>query len=407
MIYIIDDNKTRQKNSGWSEEILNKFKDFVHPIYNFEGLNEEVKNEIFKTNNNVILFHESFFDNPINKTKEDVNKIKDKLNNYNYEDFNSFYVSFSGSNKERKLRKDNRSASAPVSVIYDNLEHFILKFKNEKRYDLKTLLYGKNTSIEPELFEQLEKAKVNYINEQHDIEKNIDNVFLFRSKYDVNPPFSNYSTILNKETENGLHKKVVDCLSDGYFDSVFVPLCFGPSLSDYNGLRLATHIRCTQTKNQLSRIFIYSFLDTSEYLNDLLNHECFNILKIKNIELIAYSKKVFQDAVLKPITKFELKELSKELNKLKLEVPDNYEDNHSIANEFGIYQLSYNAGIDISEITDFDSKKLESLYFKWLIAKNGLNEKLPEKQEKENKDYRHKLRGIIHTGQMIDLSKFK
>ena len=97
---------------------------------------------------------------------------------------------------------------------------------------------------------------------------------------------------------------------------------------------------------------------------------------------------------------------SREISKLTLEVPDNYEDNHSIANEFGIYQLAYNAGININEITDFDKEKLNSIYFKWLIAKNGLYEDLPEKNYKENEIFRTEIqnRGLKIVGK-IDLSK--
>lgn len=87
-------------------------------------------------------------------------------------------------------------------------------------------------------------------------------------------------------------------------------------------------------------------------------------------------------------------------------MPDNYEDNHSIANEFGIYQLAYNAGININEITDFDKEKLNSIYFKWLIAKNGLYEDLPEKDYKENEIFRTESQNIgLNIVGKIDLSK--
>jgi hypothetical protein len=37
----------------------------------------------------------------------------------------------------------------------------------------------------------------------------------------------------------------------------FYHYALGNVLSDYNGLRLAAHIRCTSSLNQLSRIFVY------------------------------------------------------------------------------------------------------------------------------------------------------
>lgn len=88
-----------------------------------------------------------------------------------------------------------------------------------------------------------------------------------------------------------------------------------------------------------------------------------------------------------------------------IEIKDKETDNHSIANEFGLYQLAYNAGIDIKEITDFDSEKLNSFYFKWLLAKNGLFEELPKKIREENNQFRVKLQGIKVIDK-IDLSKF-
>ena len=63
-------------------------------------------------------------------------------------------------------------------------------------------------------------------------------------------------------------------------------------------------------------------------------------------------------------------------------------------------------GININEITDFDKEKLNSIYFKWLIAKNGLYEDLPEKNYKENEIFRTEIqnRGLKIVGK-IDLSK--
>lgn len=256
MIYIIDDNKQRQINSGWSESKLNRYKEIVYPIYRLIDLRQEIKSNIFRTNDNVLIFHESFYDNPLNNTEKDVNDIRSELNNYDYEKNNMFFVSFSGSNRERKLGKKNRTATVPVSVVYQNLELFITKSKEENDYNLKYLVYGNNINVEPELLKLLESSKVKYIKERYRLERNLDNIFFFRSRYDVSPPFKNHSTILNGEIEKGLHNKIINDLSDRYYDNIFVPLCFGSSLSDFNGLSMAAQIRCTKTKNQLSRIYI-------------------------------------------------------------------------------------------------------------------------------------------------------
>ena len=173
-------------------------------------------------------------------------------------------------------------------------------------------------------------------------------------------------------------------------------------MSDFNGLRLATEIRCTNTKNQCTPIFIFGFVG----LEYLLQNEYFNILKTKGVELFDYSKKAFRYAASRKTSSLRPQELPKEIKKLELQPPKNYLDNHSIANEFGIYQLAYNAGIDINEITDFVKDKLDSLYFKWLVAKNGLYEDLPEEVQQENKVFRNEIRlkGPTIVGK-IDLTK--
>ena len=51
-------------------------------------------------------------------------------------------------------------------------------------------------------------------------------------------------------------------------------------------------------------------------------------------------------------------------------------------------------------------KKLNSLYFKWLITKNELEESIPEEQQKLQKKYEIELPGVNVIAK-IDLSKFK
>ena len=53
----------------------------------------------------------------------------------------------------------------------------------------------------------------------------------------------------------------------------------------------------------------------------------------------------------------------------------------------------------------FDQKKLETIYFKWLIAKNNLLNPLDDETKVEQKKYADKLSGLKVKGK-IDLSKF-
>jgi hypothetical protein len=138
----------------------------------------------------------------------------------------------------------------------------------------------------------------------------------------------------------------------------------------------------------------------------LIHNEYFNILKTKNTSLISFSKKAIGESALIPQEHFSKEELSGELAKLKLDVPQNYYDNHAIANEWGIYQMARNANINIKDIDGFDIEKLNSLYFKWLIAKNNLNEPIPEEQQKQQREYLVKIEGPKIIGK-IELPKAK
>ena len=246
------------------------------------------------------------------------------------------------------------------------------------------LLYGASPELEQQLLSELEKRN----NEEDDlspISSNHKNLLFLTSENYIDNPFEDAPEVTLYEDEekgdfsdNRLHTIVREELDGDKYDNIFIPLCFGNSLSDYNGLRLAAHIRCTKTINQLSNIYIYAFVG----YKDLLEHPCFNILKTKNVFLIDYSKKAIQEADKNTISSLKEDELTKEIQKLALTAP---KDNHTVANEWGIYQIVCNAGIKIEDIIDFDKNKINSLYFKWLIAKNGLSEE-NQKDQKDQKE---------------------
>jgi hypothetical protein len=68
--------------------------------------------------------------------------------------------------------------------------------------------------------------------------------------------------------------------------------------------------------------------------------------------------------------------------------------------------MARNANININEVEGFDTKKLSSLYFKWLIIKNQLDQPISQEQEQVQKRYAESLPGIKVLGK-IDLTKFK
>lgn len=399
MIYLIDDKKERQLKYGWTSDVLEKHKNSLKPIWTYnEMADTQIRQSIF-CGSNVICLHESFFKNSINRSEnQDFAVTREKLVKHAKENPEALLVFFSGSMSSRQV--NGNIIYVPVNQFYENLGYFI-KEHIEGNKDERHLLYGKNPDLEKEIRQEYVRS-TNDITEKAFQATNSTNFFLQQSSIElnINRPLVNCTekSIGNDTSDTNLNQKINTWLNGDEYDNIFIPLCFGLTFADFNGLRLATLIRCTKSKNQLSKIYIYSFLNHADYLVELMEHECFEILKTKNIEFIGYSKKQFFDAANKEIAKFEIDQLPSEMSKLNLSIPENYTDNHSIANEFGIYQLAYNAGIDINEITDFNSEKLDSLYFKWLIAKNGLLVDIPKEQKEENSSYRRKLKGLTKKG---------
>jgi hypothetical protein len=382
MIYLIDDKKIRQERDyNWTDDRFERFKSLIKTVYTLDEIKENAS-EIFKEGN-VILYHESFLD-----TTHIANEASDRRKRL--DDFakktNSFVVLFSGSKNTRDL--DGNFANIPVSVLYNNLETFIQKVEGGD-INIEVLLFGENPLIAKELADKIDSERLNTINEQA-TEVGNSNLFIEPAEKNINNPLIGcvLQTIFS-DTDQEFTEKVNEWLNDKIYDNIFIPLCFGNTLLDYNGLRLACHIRCSHSKNQTTRIFIYGVVGT-DYL---LHNDYFNILKTKNTFLISFSKKAIGEAALKPYEHFSKEELPGELAKLKLDVPQNYYDNHAVANEWSIYQMARNAGLKIEAVKGFERDKLDSIYFKWLIAKNNLNEPIPEEQKQQQREYLVKIEG--------------
>lgn len=151
-------------------------------------------------------------------------------------------------------------------------------------------------------------------------------------------------------------------LEESTYDNILIPISIGRTLSDFLGLRLATHIRVTVSFNQFSNIYIYSYVG----LKDLIENECFNILKTTGVRLLDFNKVAFEKAIASNEKKIETSEISNEISKLKLDIPDNYLDNHSIANEWAIYRWSTIINASNDEILSLKFKLENDLYFKYL-----------------------------------------
>ena len=361
MIYLIDDKRERQSQDyNWGSERLNDYNDFIIPIYNpvdFDG----VKEQLLADNNPIMLYHESFCDDAGNS--EINQRIKEQLLSL-AQSQNKLLVFFSGSKSGRVL--DGNVAHIPVSILYQNLEVFIKKYAN-KIIGLEYLLYGENPKIEEELIELLIQAREKIDNESC---ANIEGSTLFLDFEDVqiNSPIQKADEYLLSRDHieffpNDLSPELKEKLLTSKYDHIFIPLCFGSSLSDFNGLRIATHIRCTECANQLSNIFIYGPIDHSQ----IINNKYYDILKTKNVAYTEFSKAAFEKHANRTTQPLLKEQLPREIKKINLPIPKNYYDNHSISNEWAIYQWSQVLGIADTSDFEFVSKNIQdNLYFKYL-----------------------------------------
>jgi len=393
IVYLIDDKKSRQESDYfWSSERFGQFKNTIRCIYTLQELEKESE-EVF-SNDNIILYHESFIDQT-NKSKEAIEK-RNKLFAWSQNQGN-VVVYFSGSKNAREV--NNNIAHIPVSTLYANLEIFLNKISiNDINLDY--LIFGKNISIEKELnYKQVVSINETFKEEPQTLKGST--LFVCPARDYISNPFSHFDRkeLFADVSDEKFTEKINEWLNEIKYDQIFLPLCFGNILSDYNGLRFAAHIRCTPSLNQLSRIFVYGFVGV-EYL---IQNEYFNILKTRNIKLLPFSKMAFYDAVSFPeeLLNFEL--LTNEIRKLKLDVPKDLFDSHSVANIWGMYRLLELEDIDLKSIISLNNrrKNLNNLYFKYLQTINKSEKLVNESVESSRNEYKVILQGPKIIGKII------
>lgn len=357
MIYLIDDKKERQeKDYNWSSNKIKSYCEILQPIYNLEELQKN-RDKIFKESR-IILYHESFIDKSI---LSDVAAQKRKELTEFAERENKYLVYFSGGNDTRQI--DGNIAYISDATLYQNLEFFLKAYKNED-FNFGYLVYGADPKLEEKLKnKQLELIKETEKEEVKEV-KGKQNLFLRPSDDFISNPILN----IKKETlweasDNYLNEFVEEKLNDEKYDNLFIPLCFGDTLSDFNGLKLAIHVRCSKSLNQCTNIFIYSFVKSGY----LVNHLYFDVLKTKNVKLIEFSKEEIFSAANSNKVKLSNVELTQEISKIKLNPPKDYHDNHSIANEWAIYRWSKTLNVpDVDRNKKIENRVECSLYFKYL-----------------------------------------
>ncbi len=370
MIILIDDKIKRQDSYGWTSQRFEMFKDFFLCLTDYSFLDDDtVINDIFSPGN-VVLFHESFF-NEIDVTKKsDAESFYSQMGK-NADEEKLVIVYFSGSKTTRII--DGNKAYMPVSVLYKNLEYYIDNYSKEN--SIEYLLWGREPNIERELTKRIEEAN-NAMTVDNNGRPNIpSSVFIARTQKNrldlpgMNPnDFDSIIYINFKSTDpvsdELLHNYIQKRLAGKEYDAIFLPLCFGPTLSDYNGLRLAMHIRCTKSPNQLKPIYVYGVVD----MLYLVDNEYFDIIKTKGVSLLNYSTNAIYSALENNHSTLCLNQdlLSVEVKKIRLNLPKNYIDSHSIANEWAIYRWAKTIDAVDVDIDKVVNNVETNLYFKYL-----------------------------------------
>lgn len=362
MIYLIDDKKSRQCDYGWDENRFQANSHYIMPIRNLNELLDEIS-DIFQSKDNIILFHESF---PLMNDKENYKKRIHIL----LEEKKLPTAYFSGSKNARFVEND--SCSLPPDVLYENLSIFIDENKDGFQ-SFNTLAFGANYNVERDVRNRVEVCRLNNTENNTEYERipnkkiffaisqdNIDEVpFLEDSQLTKNWDFFSEEKLQKQISDIELDSFVRHFLSNVFYDVIYIPLYFGNVWSDYLGLRLALHIRLTKTINQRTPIFIYGVSS----IDELINNECFDVLKLSGVRLIQSDNKSLSDSLLESVTQSPIKE---EMKKIHIPIPTNIGDNHSVANMWAIYRWSKALGDNDSRIVKNNEQINSTLYFKFL-----------------------------------------
>lgn len=237
----------------------------------------------------------------------------------------------------------------------------------------------------------------------------MENIIFYTDRYQAvnliaenNVKFVNIIPPLTAELDLFISDQIINnVLKEHEYKNIYIPISPFSSFTDYLGLHIALFIKVSDSKNKLSNIFIYGS-DTPVYV---LNNECLEVFKFKEVTLIDFSKEAMTKTLNSDLITTESIWFH-QINNMQLSIPEDYFDNHSIANEWGIYQMARNADINIKEVEGVDFNKFQRLYCKWLIFKNKLNESIPVEQKQEQTRYTDQLQGLRIKG-MIDVTKFK
>lgn len=372
MIYLIDDKKSRQTDYEWSDSKLEEYSDVMTSISDFEKLS--VCMDKIQQADSIVMYHESFINvvggdahrNNISQWLKDIEKEQGIKIAY-----------FSGSKSHRSINSVGSICNLPPDVLYTNLECFLQNYRRGET-DFKYLLFGQN----PELEDNLRKAiiEANETNmEQNPQASDKKLLFFLATEEALYPPFNNVTIEDSFDfscDDSSLCGVIEDKMGSDKFDGVFVPLCFGETLSDFLGLRLAMLIRLSETQNKLTPIVIYGEVTYS----DLLHNDCFDILKMPGVYYVGYGYKDIMSVSLS-LHDISDEEYENGIRNMRLSIPTNIGDNHSVSNQWAIYRWTEMFNWNDRALEILDKSFLDSLYFKYLYARFGGHDKFKNKHK--------------------------
>lgn len=359
MIYLIEDKTSRRNDYGWSDKRIEEYKDTLQVIDTVKTLVDNTDSIL--SADSILLYHESFATPASYEQKAEVVSFLDNVVNKGLK-----IAYFSGSKSQRML--DNNVCNLPPHVMYANLEHFVKMYLNGDT-DFKYLIFGQNPELEDKIRDSIRNTNSNNVGEDK-TETTKQFFFYIASEEPLEPPYENaevndsfdfdcddtsLSTCINKD------------LCTKKYEAIYVPLCFGETLSDFMGLRLAMLIRFSKTINKLTPIIIYGEAD----YHDMISNECFDILKMPGVYYV-HSDYQSLTNISQAINEISEPEYNAGLKNIHLNIPSDIGDNHSVANKWAIHRWTH--ALNISDELDFcsvEDKVTNSLYFKYLNSLNS------------------------------------
>ena len=199
---------------------------------------------------------------------------------------NVYCCHFSGSYNSRYIQ--DKVAYLSPKYVYENLQSFLGEY-TKGNTNFKILAFGKNADIEKRLDDFLREFKRT---EQYIVEETEQNIAFFElGEYNIISPFKSSNLICdwdffenNIVQDRDFYEIIEKYLSSVKYDILYIPLCFGSTLSDYIGLRLAMYIRFSnKCVNQNTPIMLYGPI---QGVSDILENDCFDAIKLPNVKVL-------------------------------------------------------------------------------------------------------------------------